>query len=202
MHYWHNNITYGISVWKNKETGTRRFDTVQEMSRHIVAQLNSYIGKDDILFHLGDWSFGGINNIWNFRKQIICKTIYFIIGNHDAHIKKNIILPNVKRAEVYSSNLIDGSPIGGEYCDYVEAQELFSSVQDYLEIQIDKQDICMMHYPIDSWNREFVHLHGHTHSNHPIKDMRLDVGIDNAFKLYGEYKPFSWENIKKELKLK
>lgn len=194
-------MTYGVSVWKNKETGTRRFNTVQEMSRHIVSQINKYVGQDDILFHLGDWSFGGINNIWNFRKQIICKNIHFIIGNHDQHIKNNIILPNCNRVQPYSSMIVDGNPIGEEYPDYVEAQELFTSVQDYLEIEIDKHQICMMHYPISSWNRKFVHLHGHTHSNYPIKDMRLDVGIDNAFKLYGEYRPFNWNDIKKQLKI-
>lgn len=195
-HYWHKNITFGESVWPDKEKSTRKFDTTKEMSIHIVSQINKYVGQDDILFHLGDWSFSGIENVWNFRKQIICKNIHFIIGNHDNAIKKNLILPNVIRSYPYSQILIDGTNTDGEYPNYVEAKYIFESVNDYLEILIDKENICMMHYPIESWNRGFKMLHGHTHSNAPIKDGRLDVGIDNAFKLFGEYKPFSWEEIK------
>lgn len=199
-HYWHTNITYGVSVWKNKETGTRRFDTVQEMSRHIVDQINKYVGQDDLLIHGGDWSFGGAQNIWNFRKQIVCKNIILIPGNHDTHISKNMILPNVKRSSLYSSVLIDGKCIGGDYMDYVEAQSLFTSVHDQLRLTIDGIEIIISHYPFESW-RERVHFHGHTHSNLPIKEHRLDIGIDNAFKLYKEYKPFSWSEAKKQVKI-
>jgi calcineurin-like phosphoesterase family protein len=168
------------------------------MSRHLVSQINKYVGQDDILFHLGDWSFSGIENIWNFRKQLICKNIHFIIGNHDNAIKKNLILPNCKRDNPYSVQIIEGKPISGEYPDYVEAQYLFESTQHYLEIQVDKQLICMMHYPIESWNnkgRGAIMLHGHSHHrldfdvlNQEYK--RMDVGIDN-----NEFKPYSFKEI-------
>jgi len=202
-HYWQKNIVYGESVWPSKETSTRRFDTVQEMSRHLVAQMNKYVGENDILFHLGDWSFGGAENIWNFRKQLKVKKIHFIPGNHDHHIKNNIILPNVRRIHPYSANLEDGEPISGEYPDYVEAEYIFETVNDYLDIEIDKLNVSLLHYPMESWNYRHgksIHLHGHTHSNLREKYNRLDVGIDNAFKLYGEYRPFSWEDIKDQLK--
>ena len=38
------------------------------MSQHIVEQINKYVQQDDILIHLGDWSFSGIEIIWNFKK--------------------------------------------------------------------------------------------------------------------------------------
>ena len=200
-HYWHKNITYGESVWANKETGCRRFDTTQEMSRHVVEQINKYVGQDDILIHLGDWSFSGIENIWNFYKQLIVKNIYLCIGNHDNNIRKNYILPNVYRAEPHSSILLDGKGIyqsNSEYPDYVEAQSLFTVVDDYMEIMIEKNLFCCMHYPIDEWNdrhhKAFM-LHGHQHGNNTYKKGRLDVGMDNAYKLFGEYKPFSYEDI-------
>lgn len=202
-HYWHKNITYGESVWPSKDMSTRRFDTTQEMSNHIVEQINKYVAEDDILFHLGDWSFSGINNIWNFRKQLKVKEIHLLIGNHDNHIVKNYELPNVRRVEPYSSILEDGKPISGEYPDYVEAQTIFKSVNKMLEIEIDGIGLHLLHYPLESWNSRHgktIHLHGHTHGNLPIKEGRLDVGIDNAFKLFGEYKPFSWEEIKTLLK--
>lgn len=195
IHYWHSNMCHVDSVWEDKDTSTRRFASTQEMSRHLVSQINKYVGQDDVLFHLGDWSFGGDSNIWNFRKQLICKNIHLCYGNHDHHLVNNIVLPNCIRSYPYSPTFIDGKNTDPEYPDYVEAQCLFESAQHYLEIQIDKQMVCMMHYPIASWNRRFIHFHGHTHGNFPTKPNRFDVGIDNAFKLYGEYRPFSWEEL-------
>ena len=192
-------MTYGESVWPKKETTTRRFDTTADMSRHIVGQINKYVGEDDILFHLGDWSFSGIENIWNFRKQLNVKTIHLLLGNHDHHIKRNRVLPNVYRTEPYSQVLADGKPIGGEYPDYVEAKTLFASVYEYLDVEIDNVLVPLIHYPMENWNDRFgkaYHLHGHTHGMLPVKEFRLDVGMDNAFILFGEYRPFSWEEIK------
>lgn len=198
-HYWHKNITYGESVWSNKEENCRKFNTTQEMSRHLVEQINKYVEQDDILFHLGDWSFGGINNIWNFRKQIICKNIHLIYGNHDQHIIKNATLPNCL-TNVFV-NIVDkedgllGVPTLG--------QNIFSSCNQYSEIFIDGRMLCLMHYPIQEWNDRHHNswmLHGHQHGKNIIIPKRLDVGIDNAFKLFGEYKPFSWEEICKILR--
>jgi calcineurin-like phosphoesterase family protein len=194
-------MTYGESVWPSKETSTRRFDTTAEMSRHMVEQINKYVGEDDILFHLGDWSFSGIENIWNFRKQLKVKTIHLLLGNHDHHIKRNRVLPNVYRPSPYYSysNLEDGKPIGGETPDYVESQSLFTSVHEYYDVEIDNILVPLIHYPMENWNDRFgkaFHLHGHTHGMLPVKEFRLDVGMDNAFKLFGEYRPFSWEEIK------
>ena len=179
-HYWHKNITSGESVWPNKEENCRQFDTTQEMSRNLVEQINLCVKQDDILFHLGDWSFGGINNIWNFRNQIICKNIHLIFGNHDHHIIKNAFLPNA----------------------YVDSQDIFSSTHQYLEIFIDGRMLCLFHYPIEEWNdrhHQSWMIHGHTHTRAPIKDKRFDVGVDNAFKLFGKYRPFNWKELSKIL---
>ena len=111
-HYWHNNLTSGVSNWTDKEK-CRDFNTVEEMSSHMVAQINKYVKEDDILFFLGDWSFGGIANVWNFRKQLNVKTIHLILGNHDHHIEfQKHELPNVRRVEPYSEEFEDGKGIG------------------------------------------------------------------------------------------
>lgn len=204
-HFGHKNIVSKESCWTDK-SGCRDFPTKEAMSQNIVESINKYVKEDDILIHLGDWSFGGIENIWKYRKQIICKTIYLCIGNHDNNIRKNYILPNVYRAEPYSSTLLDGKGIYQsdiEYPDYVEAQSLFIAVDDYMEIMIDKTLFCCMHYPFDEWSdrhhKSFM-LHGHQHGNNTYKKDRLDVGMDNAYKLFGEYRPFSYEDIKQIFK--
>ena len=92
-HYAHKNICVGVSEWDDKTKSCRKFQTLEEMNELIVNNINKYVKENDILYHLGDWSFGGINNIWEFRKRINCKNIYLVPGNHDHHIKKNKILP-------------------------------------------------------------------------------------------------------------
>jgi len=83
---------------------------------------------------------------------------------------------------------------------------LFSSVQDYKVIKIDKQDIVLFHYPISSWYRKdkfypSIHLFGHLHGNDhhgntvPKTGKCMDVGIDSYYKLYSEYGIFSYEQI-------
>ena len=168
-HYNHKNIIKGTTVWKDIEN-TRNFDTIENMNNMIIDEINNKIGQNDILFHLGDWSFGHPSNVKWFRTKIHCKNIYLLIGNHDNNIRKN------------KDNI----------------QSLFSSVQDYMEIRIDNIRIILMHYPIHSWagkNKGSIHLFGHTHSKYGGSGKSLDVGIDNYFKLFGSYSPFSYKEI-------
>lgn len=81
---------------------------------------------------------------------------------------------------------------------------LFTEVCDYKELKLDGRRVCLMHYPIASWNgmhRGSVHLHGHSHnacaynlSN--VADGRLlwDVGVDA-----NDYAPISWEETRDAL---
>ena len=82
-------------------------------------------------------------------------------------------------------------------------------VGDYLELNINKQIICCQHYPSFNWNYQddgSISLHGHLHSDesdvvkkiHKYKSM--DCGIDNYYKMFGEYSIFSFEQIKEILK--
>ena len=205
-HFGHTNICLGTSTWENKESKCRNFNSLEEMNNHIVANINDCVGENDILIHLGDWSFGGIENVWNFRKQIKCKNIYLVLGNHDHHIRNNSILPNVKRVEPYSSVLVDGKPgcyIGDdEYPDYVEAQSLFTEVEHYLEIQIDKTLLCCMHFPIEEWNNRgnsklkySYMVHGHQHGDNRIILDRIDIGLDSIFKLLGRMRPIRSDEL-------
>ena len=93
-HHSHKNICRGVSKWgKTLEDGTfevsvdstRNFSTIEEMNQSIVDVINSTVGEFDELYHLGDWSFGGFENIQAFWLQLVCKNIYFVLGNHDHH---------------------------------------------------------------------------------------------------------------------
>jgi calcineurin-like phosphoesterase family protein len=71
------------------ESQTRNFETLDKMNSAIVNNINDLVGQDDVLIHLGDWSFGGFENIEEFYNRLICKNIHLVLGNHDHHIDRN-----------------------------------------------------------------------------------------------------------------
>jgi len=159
-HYMHQNICRGTTRWSNADGFTRNFDTLDQMNDRIVNGINSAVGQDDILFHLGDWSFGGFERIEEFRNRINCRNIHIVLGNHDHHIER----------------------------DREGIRRLFTSVNQYLELEVKgkdwEQNYVLMHYPIISWNKMndgVIHLHGHVHlfADRRIgKGKTMDVGVD------------------------
>jgi calcineurin-like phosphoesterase family protein len=162
-HYNHANICSATTQWTDPVT-CREFNTLEDMNTSIVDSINHCVLEDDILFHLGDWSFGGFEQIEKFRNQIICKNIHIITGNHDHHIERN----------------------------KDDVQTLFSSVNKYVELNVkwpvgpkmNEANFILMHFPIASWNnlaRGVIHLHGHVHlpSERRIGPGKMmDVGVD------------------------
>ena len=156
-HYNHTNICRGVTRWIDADDITRDFKTLDQMNDRIVAGINTEVGQDDILFHLGDWSFGGFEMIEQFRNRINCKNIHLILGNHDHHIER----------------------------DREDIRRLFTSVNQYIELEVNKEhNFVLMHYPIMSWNKMndgVIHSHGHVHlppDRRIGKGKMMDVGVD------------------------
>lgn len=165
-HFNHANICSATTKWVNPVT-CREFASLEQMNSHLIANINDVVEQDDILFHLGDWSFGGFEQIQIFRDSIYCKNVHIITGNHDHHIENN-----------------------KEDC-----QRLFSSVNKYLNLTVHWEDdkesyeqrFALMHFPLASWDQMAmgsIHLHGHVHFE---QDKRLgpgkmmDVGVDGNY---------------------
>ena len=203
-HYGHTNIASKEgSQWK---AGWRSFKDVKDMNWNLINQINKIVGPEDTLYHLGDWSFGGIENIWKFRSQITCQNIHLILGNHDHHIEEDRILPNVISTEPYGSMFIDGNPNDygaitpgdGEYPNYVKARRLFSSISHYKEIKTSAGIIVLSHYGHRVWHgshKGWIHLYGHSHGSLPMYGKSMDVGVDSAKILLGDYRPFYLSEI-------
>jgi calcineurin-like phosphoesterase family protein len=155
-HYNHGNICSATTQWTNPVT-CREFESLEKMNAHLIGNINENVGENDILFHLGDWSFGGFEQIELFRNQIVCKNVHIITGNHDHHIEN----------------------------DREGIQSIFSSVNKYLNLVVKwnvgtplmgEQRFALMHFPIASWDnmaRGAIHLHGHVHFE---ADKRIGVG--------------------------
>lgn len=188
-HYGHKNIaSKNESQWK---AGWREYKNVDDMNYNLINQINKIVDYDDILYHLGDWSFGGIENIWKFRSQISCRNIHLILGNHDHHIEENKILPNCHYGmQGVITDILPNQTVsfGG-----IEAQELFSSVSHYKEIKTSAGIIVLSHYGHRVWHgshKGWIHLYGHSHGSLPMYGKSMDVGVDSARVLLGEYRPF------------
>ena len=165
-HYSHKNICRATTEWKDADDKTRDFKSLNHMNDTIVNNINKRVGEDDILFHLGDWSFGGFEKIQELRDRIICKNIHLVLGNHDHHILKN-------KSDI---------------------QRLFSSISHYIDLDVYDSNLgkfthnrfILMHYPIASWhdmNDGVMHLHGHVHlPPHQTvgQGKSMDVGMDGA----------------------
>jgi calcineurin-like phosphoesterase family protein len=166
-HYNHSNICRSTTNWSNAERLTRDFKSLEDMNDALVNNINEVVGKNDVVFCLGDWSFGGFDKIQEFRSRIVCKNIHLVLGNHDHHIANN-------------KN---------------EIQSLFSSVNHYIHLDVrrpsdrgkglvDKYTFILMHFPIASWdgmNNGVIHLFGHVHlppHQRVMSGRAMDVGVD------------------------
>ena len=196
-HYHHKNIVKGVSNWDDTG-GCRPFNTIQEHNEAIVNGINNIVDKDDTLYCLGDWSFGGIDKIWEFRNQINCDNIHLILGNHDHHIENNRTLPNCFYD--YRWEIIFTGSIKDNYELEVKAQELFSSVQHVKTITVEGHTLFLSHYAHRVWNKSHkgrIHLYGHSHNTLPEYGKSMDVGFDAAYHLLGEWRPFKFQEIQK-----
>lgn len=77
-HFGHRNIAGpDVSNWKN---GYRNFSSVGEMDDELLHQINKVVDRDDVLYHLGDFSLA---NPFLYRDAIRCNDVRLILGNHD-----------------------------------------------------------------------------------------------------------------------
>lgn len=60
----------------------RPFADVEEMNEALITNWNNTVGKDDIVFHLGDFAMGGSAE-WSRLLECLNGKIYLILGNHD-----------------------------------------------------------------------------------------------------------------------
>ena len=193
LHINHKNFCKGTSSWPDLEH-CRDFYSLEGMNSTILKPFWE-LSENTILFLLGDTLFGQNKDYYQFFDQIPCREIYHINGNHEnMKLFKQEVHPKIKW------------------------------YGDIFKVTIDSIPVIMSHRPFLSWEDmdRTIHLYGHVHGQDVIpkefaedrhmkcaldtinpkkvKPMMMDVGIDNYNKIYGEYKYFTWEQIKNILK--
>lgn len=179
-HFSHKNIVSGTSDWSNK-LRCRPFESVEEHDQAIIDNINSVVGQNDTMYHLGDWSFGAHENIRLIRNRIACKNIHLITGNHDHHITPR------------------DSPYRGCFNTVTKLYEFSMKIDSSKSGIYGKQKFVLCHYAMRVWPNSHhgaIMLYGHSHGTldemtpaianptwvgdeYFIKNYRtMDVGID------------------------
>ena len=158
----------------------RPFSSVQEMNQGLINNWNSVINPDDIVFHLGDVSFGGNTNLINYISQLNGHII-LIKGNHDRKLQQSIC-----------DKLFDYS-----------CQQLTLNIDGITVFLNHFPFLCFSGtYNTDKSIQLFGHIHSGPLSSGPDIDRfnkygvynQYDVGVDN-----NHYKPISWNEILKKI---
>ena len=146
----------------------RLFPNILEHDNHMIAQINRFVPRGDRLFILGDVSWFSVEN---YLARLHCKDVHLIGGNHDR-------------------NKFGAS---------------FKTAEDVTAIKIQGHKVFLSHYPHAYWpssHHGSFHLYGHCHRQREATldaafpgRRSLDVGVDNALHLLGEYRPFTEDEI-------
>ena len=147
-------------------------ESTDRMDDCLIDNINAIVGKDDELWHLGDFCMAGnFNFAKKYRDRIKCKNVHEIWGNHDNYA----------------------------------IRPLFTTASDLHTVRHNGQEIVLLHYAMVAFNKAHhgaIHLYGHSHSSlepwmdeHMPGRRSMDVGVDNAVKILGQYRPFSFEEI-------
>lgn len=163
-HYFHKRVI---------EYCKRPYSSVEDMNEKLIKNHNRTVPSSGTTYHMGDF-------IFSRKKEEIKQVIsslngnhYFLRGNHDDW-HRSIIQELVSEM---AGKIIGFGP--------------------YLEINHNKIKVVLCHYPFVVFNKSHhgsINFYGHCHSNMEEKYNRgkqMDVGVDNIFKLKGEYRPIS-----------
>ena len=173
-HYYHKNILKYCS---------RPFETVEEMNQALIDNWNSVVGKDDHVYHLGDFCFGNVEK-WNsiLEPGVLNGNIHLILGNHD--------VPQIFKESVN--------------------RERFCEITYQKMLLFDGWTIFLNHFPFldfsNSIDHKVIEAHGHLHTSpfslgtiteEKAKHLnwnQYDVGVDN-----NDYTPISLEKFFEEI---
>ena len=159
----------------------RPYVNVTEMDNELISIWNSYVAPKDIVYYLGDFTLG--NEELAFYYFACLNGIIFVLGNKWHHDKRWLQRYNVPDVTEYDTR----SKVSVRIVLPVEVMEDVMMNEDGNGIPA-----ILCHYQFLNWDRQHygsLHFFGHSHGTSEPRHNCLDVGIDNAFKLVGEYRP-------------
>lgn len=150
----------------------RHFSDIVTHDETLIDEWNKVVSRDDIVYHLGDFTLSNIYQAEDVAKKL--NGTIRILVNYWHHDKRWLEFGDGLKNMILNSSIVVLEP--GNYIG-------------------NSMPIILCHYPFEVWDRKHygaIHFHGHSHGNlHRIHN-RLDVGVDMAYKLLGNYRPFSF----------
>jgi calcineurin-like phosphoesterase family protein len=187
QHWMHTNIIkYSQRPFEYSTNGC------EQMDEQMIDNWNKVIPADGLVYHVGDIFLGDRKRARYIRSRLNGQ-IFLIKGNHE----------KTATAE----------------------PDLFAWIKDYYKLKVDDpdadrgiQDVILFHYSLRVWDKSHHSswaISGHSHNslmetryNVATGGLGVDVGVDSAAYYFGEnslpenYKPFSYQDIKKIMKWK
>ena len=169
-HFGHANIVHYTN---------RPFANIAEMDSELIRRWNETVGTDDEVYHLGDFTLGGLAN--HYFEQL--NGSIHILANRWHHDRRWI--PDPEEPWIRSAN--------GAVVTILPPMEVLTLPCNNCD---HPQAIVLCHYPLAVWDRKHYgswHLHGHSHCNYESldpEDKIMDVGVDCM-----NFKPVSIEDV-------
>ncbi|TCA41722.1 hypothetical protein E0J16_34095 [Rhizobium pisi] len=133
----------------------RPFGSTEEMDYHLIDAWNSVVKPDDIVWHLGDFSYHDADRTASIFSQLKGRK-RLVLGNHDSDNRGDV------RRSI--ANLAwDIEPT------------------HYAECRQDGERVILNHYAMRTWNASVHgswHLFGHSHGRLPAFGRSRDCGVD------------------------
>jgi calcineurin-like phosphoesterase family protein len=150
-HFFHANFIHKYKI--------RDFSSVEEMNELMIENHNKVVGKGDLVYNLGDFSFGGVEETRAVIKRLN-GDIFYVRGNHEDNLKGFADL-FVWVKDRYDLKI----PFDGEGSHN------------------GKMTIVLDHYAKRVWNKSHRgswHLYGHSHCDlyDDPNSLSFDVGVD------------------------
>ena len=157
IHFYHKNIL-GLE--------NRPFKDVYDMNEQIINKWNDIVTNDDLVYILGDFSFGNVNDTMNILKKLNGDKI-LVKGNHDG--------------------LVDNKRFD---------KSLFTEITNFIDVTIYGTSFLMCHYPFASNDTHKIQLYGHIHNNKGLRRVNeLPSNSFNVCMDVNDYKPINIKDI-------
>ena len=145
----------------------RPFSSLDEMNNSLVERHNDAVGDQDVVIHIGDFSFGRGEDFSRIAERLR-GTHFFMDGSHDRAMR-----------EYFTQNH-----------QWREGEGRFFLLPKLFEFTFGKTKVVLCHYAMESWwashyPESSVHFHGHSHGRFTSAKQAIDVGVDtNDFRPY------------------
>jgi len=171
-HFFHKNI-----LFRYGRKGL--FSSIEEMHAHIITQWNKNVGKRDVVYVVGDFSFGTKEETKGILDRLNGTKI-LIVGNHDKRSKRHITVREyleIGFESVMDEDVIklsNNMPVLLKHYPYeVHPLKMF-----WMRIT-GKLGPFKNHYAFYPVDKGLWHIHGHIHQGPKLVGKQINVNVES-----------------------